>query len=106
MSENAGNRPSHTSDRPEQVTDPLLWRLALDVADAHAPAEDGGCAHLLCAGQDWPCAPWQQAQRALNLAQGGSADAPPAPGRQGVWPTPVALPSWHGEQPRGDSAAA
>ncbi|MEU6024289.1 hypothetical protein [Micromonospora sp. NPDC047134] len=103
MSDNAGNRPSHTHERPEQVTDPLLWRLALDVADAHAPAEDGGCEHLLCAGQEWPCRPWEQAQRALKLAQGGSTQTPE---RQTTWPAPYTLPSWPGEQSRGDSAAA
>ncbi|AEB45578.1 MULTISPECIES: hypothetical protein [Micromonospora] len=105
MSDNAGNRPSHTYDRPEEVTDPLLWRLALDVAEAHAPAEDGGCAHLLCAGQDWPCGPWEQAQRALSLAQGGSTQQTRTAERT-TYPAPFTLPGWQGEQSRGDSAAA
>ncbi|MDG4797519.1 hypothetical protein [Micromonospora sp. WMMD1082] len=107
MSENVTDRHSHTADRPAEVTDPLLWRLALDVADAHAPAEDGGCAHLLCAGQPWPCDPWQQAQRALSLAQGGS-DEPqqPASPQQGDWRTPAALPHWAAEQSHRESAAA
>ncbi|MFD6757171.1 MULTISPECIES: hypothetical protein [Micromonospora] len=105
MSDNAGNRPSHTYDRPEEVTDPLLWRLALDVAEAHAPAEDGGCEHLLCAGQDWPCGPWEQAQRALNLAQGGSTRQTQATERT-TYPAPFTLPGRQGEQSRGDSAAA
>ncbi|WP_233513181.1 hypothetical protein [Micromonospora craterilacus] len=105
MSEN-DDRSSHTTDRPTEVTDPLLWRLALDVADAHAPAEGGGCVHLLCAGQAWPCAPWQRAQRALSLAQGGPADEPPAPtapqwdGWQGTGS------GWAPEQSRRGSAAA
>ncbi|BCJ62801.1 hypothetical protein [Micromonospora endophytica] len=105
MSENA-DRPSHVTDRPDEVTDPLLWRLALDVADAHAPAEEGGCVHLICAGAQWPCGPWEQAQRALNLAQGGPADetnAPQGPQRGG-WAAATALPTWGPE--RRSSAAA
>lgn len=106
MSDNAGNRPSDAYERPEQVTDPLLWRLALDVAEAHAPAEDGGCSHLLCAGQDWPCGPWEQAQRALQLAQGESGQQTRADERQNTWPAPYSLPTWQGEPSRGDTAAA
>ncbi|RIV41507.1 hypothetical protein [Micromonospora radicis] len=106
MSDNA-DRPSHTTDRPAEVTDPLLWRLGLDVADAHAPAEDGGCAHPICAGQDWPCGPWQQAQRALALAQGGAPEeATSAAGQHDGWSTPAALPSWAAQQSRRGSAAA
>ncbi|WP_341715845.1 hypothetical protein QQG74_17520 [Micromonospora sp. FIMYZ51] len=108
MSENA-DRPSYDTDRPDEVTDPLLWRLALDVADAHAPDEQGGCVHLICADQEWPCGPWQQAQRALALAQGGSTDeaeqpqAPQHPQRGG-WP--AAVPAWAAERPGRESAAA
>ncbi|GIJ30165.1 hypothetical protein Vqi01_53270 [Micromonospora qiuiae] len=110
MSENA-DRPSHVTDRPDEVSDPLLWRLALDVADAHAPTEEGGCVHLICAGQEWPCEPWQRAQRALNLAQGGPTDeadeswSPESPQRDG-WATPAALPSWAPGRPGRESAAA
>ncbi|WP_431729584.1 hypothetical protein [Verrucosispora sp. TAA-831] len=104
MSEYTTERPDTIHERPEHVTDPLLWRLALHVADAHAPAEDGDCAHLLCAGQEWPCAPWQQAQRALVLAQGGTAQV--APARQSGWSTQAALPSRAAERARRDSAAA
>ncbi|MEV2239238.1 hypothetical protein [Micromonospora sp. NPDC049891] len=108
MSENAIDRHSHTADRPAEVTDPLLWRLALDVADAHAPGEDGGCTHLLCSGQGWPCEPWQQAQRALNLAQGGAADRASAPTAQqeGTWAAPTARPTWSTDRSRHESAAA
>ncbi|GIJ12573.1 hypothetical protein ACFFMR_22830 [Micromonospora andamanensis] len=108
MSENAIDRHSHTADRPADVTDPLLWRLALDVADAHAPGEDGGCTHLLCAGQNWPCEPWQQAQRALNLAQGGNADETTAPAadRHDTWAAPSAQPNWSTDSSRRQSAAA
>ncbi|WBB50886.1 hypothetical protein O3597_10640 [Verrucosispora sp. WMMA2044] len=108
MSENATDRHHQTADRPAGVTDPLLWRLALDVADAHAPGEDGGCTHLLCAGQNWPCEPWQQAQRALNLAQGGTADetsASAAP-QEGAWAAPAGRSTWSTERSRHESAAA
>ncbi|MFV2101630.1 hypothetical protein [Micromonospora sp. LOL_024] len=108
MSENAIDRHNHTADRPAEVTDPLLWRLALDVADAHAPDGEGGCDHLLCAGQDWPCGPWQQAQRALSLAQGRSSIKASAPGSppEADWASSAPLPSWAAEQSRRRSAAA
>ncbi|MBQ1047103.1 hypothetical protein ACIBQ2_04495 [Micromonospora sediminimaris] len=108
MSENAIDRHHHTTDRPAGVTDPLLWRLALDVADAHAPGEDGGCTHLLCAGQNWPCEPWQQAQRALNLAQGGTADetTTPAATRDDTWADSTTRPTWSTDHSRRQSAAA
>ncbi|MGC5053499.1 hypothetical protein ACLQ2S_18805 [Micromonospora sp. DT48] len=108
MSDNATDRHHHTDDRPADVTDPLLWRLALDVADAHAPSEDGGCVHLLCSGQEWPCEPWQQAQRALNLAQGGAADeasAATSP-QEGTWSAPATRPAWSTDHSHHESAAA
>ncbi|MCM0678298.1 hypothetical protein NCC78_27020 [Micromonospora phytophila] len=74
MSDTSHDRRSRQADRPDEVIDPLLWGLALDVADAHQPDEDGGGHNLLCAGQAWPCAPWNNAQRALRLAQGGSEE--------------------------------
>jgi hypothetical protein len=107
VSENAIDRHYHTADRPADVTDPLLWRLALDVADAHAPGEDGGCTHLLCAGQNWPCEPWQRAQRALNLAQGRTADEAIAPAatQDDTWAAPTARPTWSTDHSRRRSAA-
>ncbi|MFC3502164.1 hypothetical protein ACFOOK_14495 [Micromonospora krabiensis] len=57
------------TDRPDGVTDPLLWKLALGVADAHEPDGEGGCRNLLCAGDSWPCTPWNNAQLALRQAQ-------------------------------------
>ncbi|GGM64023.1 hypothetical protein GCM10011608_56680 [Micromonospora sonchi] len=107
MSDNA-DRPSHVTDRPDEVSDPLLWRLALDVADAHAPNGDGGCVHLICAGQEWPCEPWQQAQRALSLAQGGPADEAETPenSQHSGWPAPTALPNWAPDRWGHESAAA
>ncbi|MEV0155151.1 hypothetical protein AB0H57_15600 [Micromonospora sp. NPDC050686] len=67
-------------DRPAEVTDPLLWKLALEVADAHAPDDEGGCRNLGCAGQAWPCAAWNNAQHALQVAQ-APADRAPSAGR-------------------------
>ncbi|TDC40051.1 hypothetical protein E1211_02100 [Micromonospora sp. 15K316] len=58
------------------MTDPLLWKLALEVADAHEPDGEGGCRNLLCAGEPWPCTAWNNAQRALRAAQGGPATDP------------------------------
>ncbi|MBQ1075771.1 hypothetical protein KBX06_21800 [Micromonospora sp. C31] len=80
------DRSDRQADRPAEVTDPLLWKLALDVADAHEPNGNGGCRNLLCAGQAWPCPAWNNAQRALRMARAGSGQSPhvarPA-GRQG-----------------------
>ncbi|MEU8301816.1 hypothetical protein AB0C04_31580 [Micromonospora sp. NPDC048909] len=59
--------------RPDGVIDPMLWRLALGVADAHEPDGEGGCRNLLCAGEAWPCPPWNNAQRALQIAQAEAA---------------------------------
>ena len=69
MSDTTNDQYDHQVDRPDEVTDPLLWKLALDVADAHEPDGDGGCHNLLCAHQAWPCPPWNNAQRALRMAQ-------------------------------------
>ncbi|GAB3796125.1 hypothetical protein [Micromonospora zhanjiangensis] len=85
MSEASAVRSDRYGDRPATVTDPLLWSLALDVADAHAPGEDG-CVQPHCAGQGWPCRAWEQAQRALTLAEG---HAPEAPGPVRSAPTPL-----------------
>ncbi|MFJ6194677.1 hypothetical protein [Micromonospora sp. NPDC092111] len=65
------------TDRPQQrtraavpagVTDPLLWRLALDVIEAHHPDRTGHCDSLLCDRQEWPCDATRNAHRALTLA--------------------------------------
>ena len=69
MSEVLTHPSSLDSDRPDEVTDPLLWKLALAVADTHEPDGDGGCRILLCADQPWPCAAWNSAQRALQAAR-------------------------------------
>ncbi|MEV4201292.1 hypothetical protein [Micromonospora globbae] len=63
------DRTDSVTERPDGVTDPLLWKLALEVADAHEPDGEGGCRNLLCAGEPWPCTAWNNAQRALRAAQ-------------------------------------
>ncbi|MER5702087.1 hypothetical protein ABT023_09020 [Micromonospora sp. NPDC002296] len=55
------------------MTDPLLWRLAYDVAEAHQPDETGRCRSLLCAGQQGPCETLHNAERAMELARGAGA---------------------------------
>ncbi|SCL44148.1 hypothetical protein GA0070606_0160 [Micromonospora citrea] len=72
MSDATTDRSDRQDDRPDEVTDPLLWKLALGVADAHEPDGDGGCRNLLCAGQAWPCPAWNNAQLALRMARTGS----------------------------------
>ncbi|MFD2768487.1 hypothetical protein [Micromonospora eburnea] len=71
--------PSQDAVLPEDVTDPLLWRLAYDVAVAHQPDAAGHCASLLCAGQGTPCAPLVNARRAMLLARGGAPGSAPVP---------------------------
>ncbi|SBT42679.1 hypothetical protein [Micromonospora auratinigra] len=77
-------RSSHQVALPEDVTDPLLWRAAYDVAAAHRPDAAGRCASLLCAGRPAPCEPLTQARRAMRLAQGAVSRRPagrPVPAR-------------------------
>jgi hypothetical protein len=62
-------RPSQRAVVPSDVTDPLLWRLAVDVLTAHQPGPDGRCANLQCADQTGPCAAARQAQRAMRAAR-------------------------------------
>lgn len=95
MSDTTHNRSAHRVDRPDEVTDPLLWGLALDVADAHQPDAAGtGCENLLCADQGWPCAAWQTAQHALRVARTPSGQRPTdRPGGQAdSWMTPQTHP--------------
>ncbi|MEV4660026.1 hypothetical protein [Micromonospora sp. NPDC049301] len=72
MSDDTSNRPSRREQRPGDVTDPLLWQLAIDVLSAHEPDEDGACTNLLCAGQPWPCAARTSAEQSLRLARGAA----------------------------------
>ncbi|MFC0004492.1 hypothetical protein [Micromonospora siamensis] len=79
------SRPSQSRPLPAGVTDPLLWRLAEDVAAAHQPDENGTCRNLLCAGQQVPCGPLANAERARQLAGGEPTGDRPSGSRRG-WP--------------------
>ncbi|MEU8264623.1 hypothetical protein AB0C02_28895 [Micromonospora sp. NPDC048999] len=83
MPDTTRNRSSHEVALPEDVTDPLLWRLAYDVAVAHQPDATGRCPSLLCVHQGAPCEPLVNAERAMHLARGGTP--------QPVWSPPT----WH-----------
>ncbi|MGY4912569.1 hypothetical protein [Micromonospora aurantiaca (nom. illeg.)] len=54
---------------PDDVIDPLLWRLALDVAAAHQPNEHGDCRNLQCVGQRGMCTAARTARRAMTKAR-------------------------------------
>ena len=69
MSDDTSNRPSRRAERPHDVTDPLLWQLAVDVLSAHEPDDEGHCRNLQCAGQSWPCAARTGAEQSLRLAR-------------------------------------
>ncbi|MGC4820602.1 hypothetical protein [Micromonospora sp. DT63] len=69
MSDDTSNRPSRHAERPHDVTDPLLWQLAVDVLSAHEPDEEGHCRNLQCAGQSWPCSARAGAEQSLRLAR-------------------------------------
>lgn len=68
-------RSSQEAVLPDDVTDPLLWRTAYDVAAAHQPDETGRCPSLLCGGQAAPCGTLTDARRAMDLARSGEAPA-------------------------------
>ncbi|MFF0469546.1 hypothetical protein ACFYPX_19200 [Micromonospora zamorensis] len=67
--DDTSNRPSRTAERPHDVTDPLLWQLAIDVLSAHEPDDEGQCRNLQCAGQSWPCAARAGAEQSMRLAR-------------------------------------
>ncbi|WP_262285569.1 hypothetical protein [Micromonospora sp. MA102] len=70
MPETTRFRSSQDVILPDDVTDPLLWRAAYDVAAAHQPDPTGRCTSLLCAGRSAPCEPLDNARRAMRLARG------------------------------------
>jgi hypothetical protein len=82
------HRSSHDAVAPSDVTDPLLWRLAYDVAEAHQPDEDGRCPNLLCDRQQSPCDPLANAERAMQLSR-GRADAAPQRPEPRAFPAPA-----------------
>ncbi|MEV4824083.1 hypothetical protein [Micromonospora sp. NPDC049274] len=69
MSDDTSNRPSRRAERPHDVTDPLLWQLAVDVLSAHESDDEGHCRNLQCAGQSWPCSARAGAEQSLRLAR-------------------------------------
>ncbi|MFG1802445.1 hypothetical protein ACGFI4_20095 [Micromonospora carbonacea] len=78
MSDRRRIRPSHRALLPSDVTDPLLWRLAVDVLTAHQPGPDDRCVNLQCADQGTgPCTAARQAQQAMRTAR-ATAPQPPA----------------------------
>ncbi|WFE59573.1 hypothetical protein [Micromonospora sp. WMMD712] len=69
MFDRSRSRPSQRALVPSDVTDPLLWRLAVDVLTAHQPGPDNRCANLQCANQVGPCPAARQAQQAMRAAR-------------------------------------
>ncbi|GGL92998.1 hypothetical protein [Micromonospora yangpuensis] len=56
---------------PDDVTDVLLWRMAVRVTADHRPdpRDPGRCANLRCAHEEaYPCPPLRDAQRARQAA--------------------------------------
>ncbi|MFB9238175.1 hypothetical protein ACFFWC_21905 [Plantactinospora siamensis] len=72
--EGRSRRPSDRTAVPDDVTDRLLWALAIDVAAAHQPGPGGACTNLQCRGQDGPC--WALRTARLAEQQARSAPAP------------------------------
>jgi hypothetical protein len=62
-------RPSDTCTFPDDVTDRLLYTLAVDVAAAHQPGPDGTCGNPQCRHQSCPCEPLRNAYRAATAAR-------------------------------------
>jgi hypothetical protein len=75
------------------VTDPLLWRLAIAVADTHQPDENGVCDHGSCLAAAWPCAAWNNAQEGLRAAQASTAPPVEPPAERRHEPPPEWFPN-------------
>ncbi|WJK33144.1 hypothetical protein [Solwaraspora sp. WMMA2065] len=69
MSDRSRSRPSHRARVPGDVTDPLLWRLAVDVLTAHQPGPDGRCLMRCPDHTDGLCPAARQARRAMRVAR-------------------------------------
>ena len=82
------DRPSDRGTPPPDVTDPLLWALAVDVAAAHRPGPDGTCANLQCRGQHGACWALRTAHRAAHQAR-RATDRPPAAAPLPALPQPL-----------------
>ncbi|MEU7799252.1 hypothetical protein AB0J14_18625 [Micromonospora arborensis] len=94
MSDDTSNRPSRHAERPHDVTDPLLWQLAIDVLSAHEPDDEGHCRNLQCAGQSWPCAARNGAEHSLRLSRRTPASIEDVSDETGAgWPGDSAVPA-------------
>ncbi|MGC5019250.1 hypothetical protein [Micromonospora sp. DT47] len=85
MSDTERPQPRDRGDAPAGVTDPLLWRLAVGVVDAHRPDETGHCDNLLCDHQEWPCDAARNARRALALAGDAAEETAEEPQEDERW---------------------
>ncbi|MEO3773960.1 hypothetical protein [Micromonospora sp. B9E7] len=94
--EDRSRRPSDRTAVPDDVTDRLLWALAVYVAAAHQPGSDGACTNLQCRGQHSPCWALRTAQRAQQHARSATTTLAPPPsprpvgGARGRAPVPAA----------------
>jgi hypothetical protein len=75
------HRPSDRTPPPDDVTDRLLWALAVDVAAAHQPGPGGACTNLQCGGQQGPCWALRTAHRAEQRARRTPTLTAPTPRR-------------------------
>ncbi|KXK60340.1 hypothetical protein AWW66_19390 [Micromonospora rosaria] len=93
---------------PEGVTDPMLWRLAVRVAEQHRGGEHGECRNLQCLDRAQPCAPWAWSQQALRLAQPPRQQPAWQPQQQPTWQQPAeqSAPVGHPHHRHGSPAAA
>jgi hypothetical protein len=87
-------RPSDTCTFPDDVTDRLLYALAVDVAAAHQPGTDGTCGNPQCLNQPGLCEPLRNAYRAATAARRQPVGEQPIPhglarGRARVVPPPM-----------------
>lgn len=85
MSARSRFRPSQRALVPSDVTDPLLWRLAVDVLTAHQPGPGDRCVNLQCVNHVGPCMAARQAQRAMRAARAAR-------------PIPLSVPAVTGER--------
>ena len=101
------HRPTvRVSDRgaPPEVTDPLLWALAVDVAAAHQPGPDGACTNLQCRGQHGACWALRTAHRAAQHPRQVTRRPPapvPPPEAHPIATQPAANPPHRGGTTRG-----
>ncbi|MBQ1052729.1 MULTISPECIES: hypothetical protein [Micromonospora] len=63
--------PAAPAEVPHDVTDVLLWRMAMRVTADHQPDPHrrGRCVNLRCVHEVYPCPPLRDAQRAQDVAR-------------------------------------